>query len=430
MNWIQKGIADFVGLDKYINPIYFEKYSSQFVDGYTDYTEFSNDLSKLKAVFGNPAALKVCQLMCNMFAMGKPFVYRDGKEVENHPFLKFIKKPNYFQYRSQWQFDYMFWKFIGNSYCYIDSKIITNQKNKSYFLDSSKITMSPEMLSYRDKLVLSDATAKKLDDMQIDYVFADGSKTKIKWGNIVHIADLTNGDGNWFKGKSKIDALYKIIANSEAAIDNKNINIRYSGKFIVAGKSDPDKVTEVPLGETEARDVESKMNGRKQVHAMKSMIDIKRFVESAAIVGELDDSYMSDYFKIGTLYDIPKDVLEAFNSGTYENQEKARGALVDYCLSPSGEKFGTSLAGFFGLPDNEEILFDWEHLPFMQVFANERAKTEYTKTQSLLNLMKAGVPIEEINTILDLNLRNVDYDRAERSGQNSQTSQVAGENEQ
>lgn len=429
MNWLQKNIADWVGLDKYVNPIYFERYSTQFIDPHADYNDFSDDLRKITEVFKSPAALKVFQLCCNMMSMAKVYVYKDDKEQKNDPILDRLKKPNPMQTREQWLWDFMFWKMIGNAYGYIDSKISTNTDNKLYWLDSSKITMPIEMEAKRDFIFLSKEAVNNINKQNVRYTYKNGEYTTFKWGNIIHVTDLSNGTGNWFRGQSKIDALYKIICNSNHSIDSKNINVRYAGKFIVAGTTDANNVTQLPMGETEKQDIEHKMNGRKTVHAMKTMAEIKRFVETAAIIGELDESYLSDYFKIGSLYDIPKDVLEAFNSGTYENQEKARGAFVSYSLSPSAEQLCTALENYFDYTD-KKIVLDWEHLPFMQVFAKERAETGYKVTQSLLNLMKAGVKIDEINRILDLNLTELDYEAVKRSGTTGQTGTGEGENNQ
>ncbi len=422
MNWIQKNIAEWVGLDKYVNPLYFERYSTRFVDGHTDFGDFSDDIEKLRIIFSNPAVLKVFQIRCNMFSMGKLYAYKNEKVQESDPLIDRIRNANFFQQKNQWLWDYMFWKMVGNAYCYIDSKIVTNDKNQMYWLDSSKMSMPVEMQAMRDKIILSAQSYKKVQEQQITYRYANGDTNKFRWENIMHIPDLTNGSGNWFKSSSRLTTLYKIVANSEAALDSKNINVRYSGKFIVSGKTNPDDTTKTPMLNSEKTDIEEKTDSRiKNVYAMKSAADIKRFVESAAIVGELDKSYLNDYFLIGAEYDIPKDVLEAFNSGTYENQEKARGAFVSYCLQPDAEALTSSLENFFGYTDIS-IQIDWEHLPFMQVFAKERAETGFKVTQSLINLMKAGVKIDEINAILDLNLTQLDYEGVKASG-------IVGENQ-
>lgn len=397
-------------------------YVNRQLDGRAKYNDYSDDVKKLEAIFSNPALLKVFALQCDLFSLGKVYVYKDNKEVDNDPFLDMIKKPNPFQMESQFLWDMMFWNMVGNTYAYCDSRIVSKD-NMLYILENNKMEFPTEMRTYQDKIILSKDSQRKINDFKIDYRYCDGSESKFQWGKIIHTPDLTNGTGNWFRGASRIDALFKVVSNSEASMDALNVNIRYSGKFMVAGQADPNNVAQLPMGETEKQDIEQKMNGRKTVHAVKSMIDIKRFVDDLASL-KLDEIQLAQYFLIGSMYGIPKDVLEAFNSGTYENQEKARGAFVSYCLAPKGKLFFQGFAIFFGYDElGKEIIIDWEHLPFMQVFAKERAETLEKQTRSLLNLMKAGVPISEINAMLDTNFTELDYESAQRTTQsnNSQT---------
>jgi hypothetical protein len=355
---------------------------------------------------------------CDLFSLGKVYVYKEGKEIDNDPFLEMIKKPNPFQKESQFLWDMMFWNMVGNTYAYCDSKIVSTD-NLLYILENNKMDFPTEMRTYQDKIVLSKGTQKKISDFQIDYKYCDGSTSKFQWGKIIHTPDLTNGTGNWFRGASRIDALFKIVSNSEAAMDALNVNIRYSGKFMVAGQADPNNVTQLPMGETEKQDIEQKMNGRKTVHAVKSMIDIKRFVDDLASL-KLDEIQLAQYFLIGSMYGIPKDVLEAFNSGTYENQEKARGAFVSYCLAPKGKLFFEGFASFFGYDEQgKEIVIDWEHLPFMQVFAKERAETEKIKSETLLNYMRAGVKKDEINEVMDTKFTELNYEPIQRTAKSN-----------
>lgn len=425
MNWLQNFGASIFGLDKYLHT---EQWGADtfLLDPACDFSHITSDAAKLKAVFTNPAVLKVFKLQCDMFSLGEVYVYRDGKPKKNDPFLNLINNPNPFQQKSQFLWDYMFWKMIGNSYCYVDSDNAASESNKMYFLDPSKMTFPDQMRMYRDKLILSRAAENSINDLEITYTYDDGSSTKIKWGKIAHIADLSNGTGDWFKGRSTVDAIYEVISNNREATKSKNINVRYSGKYMVAGQADPKDVAKLPMSNTEQTDIETKVNGPKTVHAIKSMIDLKRFVENAEIIGELDASYWDDYFKIGSLFSIPREVLEASLKGaTYENQEKARGAHVDYTLSPAGNQFMNLFNKRFGY-ENKTILMSWDHLPFMQVFAKEKAETDKIKADTLLLLMKAGVKLEEINTLLDTEFTELDYEPAKRSTQTTNNAGQAG----
>lgn len=419
MSWIKNGLINYLGLD-YLDSLV--TYVNKELNGTTNYNDYTSDTKKLELIFSNQALLKVFALQCDLFSIGKVYVYKNNVELPNDAFLEMIKNPNPFQMQSQFLWDVMFWNMLGNTYNYCESKIVS-EDNKLYILENNKIQFPVEMETYKDKIVLSKTELNKIKNFQIDYTYADGSNAKLKWGNIIHMPDLSNGTGNWFRGGSRIDALVKIISNAEASLDATNINVRYSGKFMVAGQSDPNNVTQLPMGEPEKNDIESKMNGRKSVHAVKSMIDIKRFVENIGAL-KLNETYLDQYFLIGSIYNIPKDVLEAYNSGTYENQEKARGAFVSYCLQPKGDLFFQGHSKFFGYSEEgKDIIMDWEHLPFMQVFAKERAETEKTKSETLLNLMRAGVKQDEINDLMDTNFSELNYESAQRTNQsgNSQT---------
>lgn len=404
---LRRTIRDYLGLgglDEFVIHV------NRVMNGEASHKHYGSVESKLKVIFSSPALLKVFSIQCDLFSLGKIYVYKNGKEIDNDPFLDMIKKPNPFQRQSQFLWDCMFWNMLGNLYIYVDSKIVSND-NRIYALENQKITFPTEFEKYRDMLVLSKGTVDDINKLKVYYNQNGRNNIELEWRNIIHLPDLTNGNGNWFEGNSRIDALYKVISNSEAALDAKNINVNYSGKFMVAGQADPSNTQHEMMAEDEKQDIERKMNGNKSVHAVKSMIDIKRFVENIGNL-KLDESYWADYFIIGSMFNIPKDVLEWYlTGGTFENQEKARGAHISYGLQPKGNILCESFAEYFNYTDRQ-IVIDWEHLPFMQTFAKERAETEYIKTQSLLNLMKAGVKKEQINELLDLDLTELNYETA------------------
>ena len=367
------------------------------------FNDYDSEIKKLDAVLKNPAMLKVVALQCDLFSLGKVQVYKGEKQIIDDPVLDLFKNPNPFQSGNQFLWDFMFWTMLGNSYCYTDSNIADTNYNKLYFLSPGKMYFPNEATICKDKLMLSKSAVSDLNKLTIEYRYDNGESIKIPISKIITISDLTNGTGNWLKGSSRIDALYKVISNSDAALDAENVNVRFSGKFMVAGKADPNDVSKIPLSEPEKESIEQKMNGRKSVHAVKSLIDIKRFVEDKRSL-QLHEAYLNAYFIIGSMYGIPKDVLEAYNSSTYENQEKARAAHVSYTLQPKGNDFFQAFSNRFGYTDkNKRIVIDWSHLPFMQVFEKDRAQTKNTQAQTFQILVKNGVPIEEINKFLNTN---------------------------
>ena len=396
-NWFWRKRNDYEGDGDGFIPLY------SYVDGVKPlFNQYASLTEKLEVIFSNPAALFVFKMSCDLYSLGKFKVYKTfvtkGEEKENpkDPILKLLNNPNPYQTGKQMLWDQMFWNMIGVSYTYVHSRII-DDKNKIYVLMNNKMEFPQSLIDTCDKLVLSSATEDKIMNTTIKYQYDDGSSIQIPLGSLVINTNLSNGTGNFFAGNSCIDALYKVLCNADASLDAANINIRYAGKFMVAGQADPNNVTQLGMGETEKLSIEQKMNGRKAVHAVKSMIDIKRFVENYAQL-ELNKAWLDSAYIIGKMYNIPRDVLELYASSTYENQEKARASMVSYCLQPAGDDFAMSLTQQFRYERlNKEVVITWEHLPFVQVFESEKAKVNDTKAQTFLDLLNNGVSIDEAN---------------------------------
>lgn len=381
----------------------------------TQFNTFVSDKEKLVTVLSSPAALKVFALQCDLFSMGR-VVVKDDKDrpLKDDEFLSLIRRPNPFQSQTQFLWNFMFWNMLGTAYCYTDSRVIS-EKNKMYFLDPSRIEWPLELERDQDKLIFSDATIKKRGDLTIKYRYQDGTTLQFPLNRIIISTDLTNGIGNWYKGPSRLDALYKIVSNSEHALDAKNINLRYAGKFLVGSQND---TTKVGLGSEEKEDIENKVDSdEKKVWALKTMVEIRRFVSDFKSL-ELGKSFLEDYFLVGSMYNIPRDVLEAYNSATYENQEKARAAHVNYCLDPKGNQFMDAFEVHFGYDlERKNICITWDHLPFMQVFEKERVEVKKQKVELFKMMLGMGISVEDANSYLD-----TDFDPEEPKEQQNQDS--------
>lgn len=397
MNWFSNWINKITSKDYWQPRLRFWGVQTQF-------NSYREDVKKLEAIFSNPSLLKVFCLQCDLFSLGQVYVYnKKDRIIEGDPALDLLKQPNPLQNGSQFLWDYMFWNMVGTAYCYVDSDAVDKENNKLYFLDITKLEWPSSLEKEADKLIFSKSKEAEVFKTLIKYRYNDGTYIEIPLSKIIVISDITNGVGNWFKSPSRIDALYKIISNSEATMDANNINTRFSGKFMVAGKQDPNNVTELPLSDIEKTNIETKINDDNPVHANKSMIDIKRFVENMRNM-VLNENFLAQYFIIGNMFGIPRDVLEAYQSSTFENQEKARASHVSYTCQPKGNAFMDALSKRWGYTQRGwKLVIDWAHLPFMQVFEKDRALTEQIKVNTFNNLLNNGVPIGEANQYLDLN---------------------------
>lgn len=332
------------------------------------------DSDKLRKVTSNPALLKVISLDCDIFSLGKINKYEDGKVKEYDFLYSLSNKPNITQTWTQFLWDYKFWlNIFGVAYLYNpnNSKVISDT-NSLQWLNPCNIVWEATTIEKLKTIFLSGSSYKDALKNTVRYNLDNGTSKSIRLDEIIPFYDLTNaGNQNPISGYSRIDALYKVIQNSELALDAKAINLEFAQKFLVDGQADPDKVEQLPLSKEEKESIEASVRSWKKVHAVKSKININRFVEDIGKL-KLDESFYNDYFMFGTMFNIPRDILEAnLRGSTYENQEKAMARLIEYCMTPKGQMLTDWLESNYDLQD---IRMSWGHLMFNQVFEKERAE--------------------------------------------------------
>lgn len=360
--------------------------------GAADFIQFQNEEEKLMYALHNPAFLKVASLQCDTFSLGKFRLFQNKEEVESHPILDLLNRPYFDTNTSEFLWEWMFNLMLGKSYVRTVGNLNSLTEPLLIPLETYKIQEPNEYQRLDFKTILTEDSYNDAKKVNYKYYSKSGQVFNIPADEIIVNNDIS------FEGASRIQALMKIIQNNEKSIDSQNINIKYAGKFLISGKNDRKDIHTLPMGQDEKNDIEQKSISRKPVEAVKSMIDIKRYV-SDKMFNELSDAYQNSYFTIGNMYNIPRDVLESFKSSTFENQEQARGAHVAYTLMPHAKNLCSSILNHFGLNDFD-LRLEYDHLPFMQVFEHERMKRKSTTIDAFSKMRTAGIPIEQVNEFL------------------------------
>lgn len=406
---------------------WFPKFGWSIFGGAASFNDYNNDVRRLQMVLSSPAALKVISLLCDLYSLGKIYVYKDGKEVEGAPELELFDQPNPFQTQAQWKWTYMFWTLLGNSNLYID-KNIADASNKMYWLIPSKIEWPQWFETNRDKLIFSSSSLSTLESQQLKYRYDDGSSIDIPFKKVVQYFDLSNGIGNWFIGNSRLDALCKIINISESALNAKKINVEFSAKFLVGGVSSAQDVNpnKRPLSKDEKGNIEEKvLDFDNPVHTLKNMLEVHRFVSDLGAL-KLDEAYLSCALQISDLFQLPKEVISLLTTGsTFENQEKAKGLIASYCLEPRGEDMCGPISKRCLFNKKKKFVISWDHCSFSQYAESDRADVQLKRSITIRNLQQAGASTDEINAYLDTNFENLTTSNNEQT-----TDTTAAEEEQ
>lgn len=358
---------------------------------------------RLELVLENPAALFLFLLLSDLYSMGEYKLYRksDEEPIEEHPILDFLKNPNPMQTEEQFAWDYMFWRKLGCANLYLDSQVLKGEENIGYWLSPECIQWPTWFDKNKKTLFISDTAVRELMEKELSYK-TDNQEFKFKYKNLKQFFDISNGVHGWFSSPSRVDALHKIIKNSDNALDSKNINSNFASKFLVAGKHDPQNINTLPMSNGEKDDIETKMLGKRNVHAMKSMVDIKRFIEKADVLEHLDKAWLDDAMKIGQMLKIPQDVIGNLTKGsTYENQEMARAAIVSYALEPDSQDFCKGILDYFKVKD-VVLKYTFDHLPFVQAFEKTKSDVKNNKALAFRRLVAGGLPQEEAADYLEI----------------------------
>jgi hypothetical protein len=379
--------------------------------GSTYYVEYGgtnfNKGKRLATVLSNPAALFLFIMLPDLASMAKFKLYREGAEEEGseiptHPILDMLKGPNPMQTQEQFIWDYMFWRLLGSANMLSDSRVLKpDGGNVVYWLAPDCIEWSTWFQRNARTLFLSDQSIKDLGNQDLKYV-TDSQSLKFKYKQLRIFSDISNGIHNWFEPPSRVDALHKVIKNSDNVLNSKNITSHLAGKFMVTGKHAAEDTSTLPMGAKEVADIEQKVMSDRSIHGIKSMVDVKRFLNDLGEIEKLDKAFMNDAFFIGKMLGIPKDVIEGFEVGaTYENQEKARALTVSYCIQAAMDDFTRGILSFYGVK-GYVLKATYGHLPFVQTFEKTRAETADKTASAFKKLVEGGADQQQAATFLRL----------------------------
>lgn len=372
-------------------------------EGTASWTKHTSDQQKIKAILENPAALYIFLLLCELFSMGKYKMTLNDEEVEQDPLLQLLRNPNPLQTGTQFKYDYMLMRKLGTANMYIDSKIVS-ERNKLYFLHADCIEWPRRMTNHSMDLILSDSGYRDLKREVLTYRTLSQT-LKFPYEKLVQFFDISNGISGFFSSPSRVDALYKIISNSDNALKSKNINTSFTSKFLVSGTVGVTDTSKLPMGEKDKESVEAAMTGKRSIYTTKTQTAINRFIENASVLEHLDKAWMNDAFVIGKMLNIPKDVIEMLGDGaTYENQEKARAMIISYCIQPDADDFCDGMLRYFNYGPQYKLTIDYSHLPFVQALERDRAEMFEKKANAFMRMVSAGADQQQAADILGLEL--------------------------
>lgn len=376
---------------------------------------------KLELILESPAAFFVFDLMADLFSLGEFRLYPsedpNAQPIDSHPILDLLNSPNPLQSATQFKYDYMFWRKIGTANMVADSEILS-PNSKLYWLKPQYIRWPDWFNENKDTLFFSDDSLADLGDREIEYR-TESQRLMIPWKRIRQFHDISNGIVSNWESPSRVNAIYKVIINSDLLTNSKATTSDFAGKYIVGSEEEFGNVEAAILDDDELDGLRRMAHSNNSVFAMSARTQVNPMLANDGKLKSIDESWMSDAYKVGKILKIPKDVMEILGTGsTYENQEKARAAVMYYACQPEGNDMGQGILDFYDRTmgyraAGMSLRYEVNHLPFVQAFMKDESEVKQKLSTAFKNFVQSGADQQQTADYLGIDIE--DFQEINRS---------------
>jgi hypothetical protein len=359
---------------------------------------FQDNEKYLHLSLTNPVLMTIIALRSKIYSqMQIQHIDQRGEVIENSPYVKLLRQPNYFQSQEDFLFQQMwFLSASGTDYArqfkpFKSSEIPTALFN--LVPDEIDLNKSNEL----DSFIYTKADFDKIGDRTIIYTM-NGKRISIPLREIIPFYDLANGlqDNQFMQSYSRVKGIAKTLENINQNIKSKNINLQFSQKYIASNKS------EVGAGQIQDDDrkaIYDKID-RKALSITNKNFDVKHMVSDMKRLF-LDEQFSADALTCLLAFDMNKDVLNFFGTGgsTFENQEKGELRYLQNSIQTTANNTMNSFSSQWGLIEKgEKLVAKYDHLNIMQPVINEKIKS-LTELQTMIKIGKENGTITDAEAI-------------------------------
>ena len=349
---------------------------------------FSNSEQYLDISLSNPVLMTICALSSKMYSQMKiTHVNAKGEVIENSPYVKLLNNPNYFQSKEDFFYQQNWYlKATGNNYAY-QIKAFTNDVPKAlYNLIPSEIDFNG--VNKVNKFIATDKDKKALGEKTIKYKL-DKQTYELKLSDIIPFYDMANGlsQDKFFCSQSRVKGIIHVLENIEQNLKSKNINLQMSQKYIGLNHSTGN---EAIIQDADRATIQNKLQNNSLI-LTNANVDVKHLVSDFKKL-YLDEQFANDALKCLLAYDMNKDVLNYFGSGssTFENQEKGELRYLQNSIMTTANDTMNSFSSQWGLLDKgERLVASYDHLNIMQPVINDKMSS-FKSLQETLSIAIAN----------------------------------------
>ena len=362
-------------------------YSYTFLDGGND---FVNSEKYLATSLENPVLMTVLALRSRLYSqMEITHLNAQGKPIENSPYLKLLRQPNYFQSQEDWLFQQAWFLSVAGTNFIYERKAFTNELPKALY------NLIPAEIDFNqahkiDKFITTKQDIKTLGDRYIKYNL-DNTNYNLKLSELIPLYDMSNGmtNNSFFSSTSRVKGITKLLQNIDVNLSSKHKNLQMSAKYLSQNEGTGNEANIQPA---DRADIERTFS-RKDLLITNANIKVQHLVQDMKKL-YLDEQFADDANKVLLAFEMNKNVLNYFaKDSTFENQSEGIISYIQNSIQTTAKNTMNSLSSQWGLIDKgERLVASYDHLASMQPVVTKKIAS-FTEMQ---NAIKLGIENQTI----------------------------------
>lgn len=365
------------------------EFSYTFLDGGND---FVNSEKYLATSLENPVLMTVLALRSRLYSqMEITHLDTKGNPIDNSPYLKLLKQPNYFQSQEDWLFQQAWFLSVAGTNFIYERKALTNELPKALY------NLIPAEIDFNqahkiDKWITTKQDIKTLGDRYIKYNL-DNTNYNIKLSELIPLYDMANEmtNNSFFSSPSRIKGITKVLQNIDVNLSSKHKNLQMSAKYLSQNEGTGN---EANIQEADRADIERTFS-RKDLLITNANIKVQHLVQDMKKL-YLDEQFADDANKVLLAFEMNKNVLNYFaKDSTFENQSEGIISYIQNSIQTTAKNTMNSLSSQWGLIEKgERLVASYDHLASMQPVVTKKIAS-FTEMQNAIKLaIENGVMTE------------------------------------
>ena len=350
--------------------------------------------NKLQVYNTIPHFQSVVNQLADMFKNMEVKLYnkKTGEEIESHPVLDLLKRPNPLRSFEEFLYEYYVFKSVfGNAFIYQIKGLPSALPSLMWNLLPSDVEVVPTGKLYSQTTIDGIIKSYKVYD-QSTYINVAPSDMIYKNEGV---------GGNLITSISKVDALQLPLSNIVGALKSENVLIVERGaEGILSNETNSDGGA-IPLGKEERERIEKEMQRTYGIFdGQKRKIITNSSLKWQPMSFPMKDLMLlecieSDFQSICAAYGADRDLFPSTKGATFENKNNGLKATYQNTIQPQADDFINTLNNALAL-DKQGLYLEacYKHVPVLQ--EDKQMEEQAEKTEAEKNSIN-------VNTIITLN---------------------------